>query len=149
VSKVKKAADQTVTSSTTLVNDSSLSFAVAGNETWSFDVVLFVRGSTQADVKVAFTVPSGATINWGGLGAATSAGSQVGDELEAHATSGTGSVSFGCKGTTSADTVMIHIDGLVVNSNTAGTVQLQWAQANSTSTGTVVLANSFVIAHKW
>src|SRR3989304_4232685 len=54
---IRKPADQPVTNSTTLVNDTHLKFAMAANEKWAFEACLFTAGPSGADIKIAFDVP--------------------------------------------------------------------------------------------
>lgn len=62
---IRKTSDETVNNSTTLQNDDALLLAMAANETWFFTVYITNNTSTTANIKFAFTVPTGATLNWG------------------------------------------------------------------------------------
>ena len=65
VKSVRKSSDQTVTSSTTLVNDSQLKFAVAASETYIFQAWLYTYAADGTpDIKVTFTGPAGSTVLW-------------------------------------------------------------------------------------
>lgn len=55
---IVKLADQSVTSSTDLVDDNELTFDVGANETWIIKVLLYVTGNS---LKYTFTMPSGST----------------------------------------------------------------------------------------
>jgi hypothetical protein len=130
-----KATDQTVTSSTTLVNDSNLSFAIAANEVWQFEIDLYATfdGGAASGIKAAFTVPSGATLQW--VQTNTTAPQTTSGSSLVLATGG-GSVT----------TYMNKLIGQALNGATPGTVQLQWAQNTSNGTATAVKAGSSLLA---
>lgn len=135
-----KTADETVNTSATLQDDNHLSFAVAANETWTFEALLYVTGNTTADLRVAATWPSGAT------GILAVHGSRASDALvsafDATSTSG------GAVGQIGVDTGprLVRVVGTVEVSSTAGTVQLQWAQQTSTGADTTVKRGSSLVA---
>lgn len=145
ISLVRKTADESVTSSTTLQNDDALLFAIASSEVWVVEFVLFVVGNTSGDVKLAVTVPASASVYYGIVansipgsgyvaGSSNSATATSGDEKSADVMTSPG--------------VVLVIKGYVANSTTAGNVTLQWAQAASSGTATTVKAGSHLIAHK-
>jgi hypothetical protein len=142
VKSVRKSSDQTVTSSTTLVNDSQLKFAVAANETYIFQAWLYTYAADGTpDIKVTFTGPSGSTVLW--------SSSQV--IFNAAAATTLTSVN---PGGTSADLFVdannraIQLYGTILNGATAGDVQLQWAQNTSSANGTSVKAGSSIFGIK-
>jgi hypothetical protein len=130
-----KATDQTVTSSTSLVNDTALSFAIAASEAWQFELDLYSTfdGGAASGIKAAFTVPSGATLQW--LPTAVSI---------PITTSGSSQILAAGGGATT--TWMGKLIGQVINSTNAGTVQLQWAQNTSDATATALKAGSSLLA---
>lgn len=140
--KVRKTADESVTSSTTLQNDDHLFFPVGASETWIFDMFLSPYGSSSGDIKFAFTVPAGATIKWSMLGTNSNAGSSVYMQ-----TTGGASLPFQLFGGLPAEMCMIR--GIVTTAGTAGTLQLQWAQNTSNATATSVQADSYLQASKF
>lgn len=135
---VRKTAGQSVASSTVLVNDTHFSFAVAANDIWVVDAYADITMGVTGQIKVAMTVPSGATLNLDGLlaGAGTAAYGNT-------QTSGTAIALV-----TVLTAGILHVHACIVNSTNAGTVQLQWAQNSSDVTNTTLLINSFMIAHK-
>jgi hypothetical protein len=142
IKSVRKSSDQTVTSSTTLVNDSQLKFAVAANETYIFETWLYTFAADGTpDIKVTFTGPSGSTVLW--------SSSQV--IFNAAAATTLTSVN---PGGTSADLFVdannraIQLYGTILNGATAGDVQLQWAQNTSSANGTSVKAGSYIYGIK-
>jgi len=139
---VRKTANEAVAVSATLQDDDHLFFALAANETWIFELLLWVAGPTAADIKLAFTVPTGATLIWSGHGhnlnvVLTDEGTIVNPPAEASGTS----LAFGTQGTK----VPLRLFGMVVNGANAGNLQLQWAQNGATGT-TTVYANSWLKA---
>src|SRR5262245_32334636 len=60
-----KTSDQSVTSSTTLVNDSTLVVALAANSTYWVNLEIKYEGGTNgsSDMKLQLNIPAGATLN--------------------------------------------------------------------------------------
>ena len=133
---VVKAANQTVTSSTTLVNDSDLSAAVAASATYWLDCILTYEGGPQgtSDLKFAWAVPAGTTMACQQNGITTAGASTIGFAR---------GVSGGTAGTSgSGNQWTMRMSGTVTVSTTPGTLQLQWAQNTSNGVGTIVHAGS-------
>lgn len=140
---VRKTADESVTSSTTLQNDDHLTFAIAANEVWAFQ--FFIRYSAVSgvpDFKATIAAPAGATGAWHVHGGYYSTADSV---LVDVADFGFGST-LGLGATTSVKWVVLA--GIAVNSTTAGSVTLQWAQSTSSADALTVKTNSFLVAHK-
>lgn len=133
VSQKVKSADETVTSSTTLQDDDVLTIALATNTDHFFDAWLYVNAPAAPDIKVAVTVPAGATLTAEFRVAAS--GSTYGNSTLVTA-SGT-AVTFLPNGD-----AFIRITGSVRNGATAGNVTVQWAQDTSSGTATTVKAGS-------
>jgi hypothetical protein len=134
-----KGGDQTVTSSTTLVNDGGLFVSVAANASYVFQVFLDYEGGTQgsSDIKYGWSVPSGTTMRYTDFhistgGTATAGGLSLESTVTAAGTNGSGNK----RG--------VFMNGSVVTAGTAGTLQLQWAQNTSSGTGTIVHAQSYL-----
>lgn len=134
---VIKPSDQSVTSSTTLVNDTALLSAVAANATYLVFCYLDYEGATAGNLKISWSVPASATLRFAQIGQNASRAATV---------SVTGSDStaytFGADGAGTLDALLMH--GSLVTSSTSGTFQLQWAQGTSSATATIVHAQSFV-----
>lgn len=142
VAKVRKSSDQTVTSSTTLVNDSQLKFAVAANETYIFQAWLYTYAADGTpDIKVTFTGPSGSTVLWSSSQVIFNAGGST--TLTVVAAGGTTADLF-----VDSNLRAIQLYGTILNSSTAGDVQLQWAQNTSSANGTSVKAGSSIFGIK-
>ncbi|MBD9700637.1 hypothetical protein IHE56_00730 [Streptomyces sp. ID01-12c] len=143
---VRKTADESVTSSTTLQNDNELVLAVSANCTYAFRVWLLATDATDAngDIKFAFTFPASAVCHFSGRGPHTLLASGAfgdGEYIGRNtATSGSTVASYGL--TTSV--IGIEITGLLIVGANAGNLQLQWAQNTSDANATTVQAGSFM-----
>jgi len=128
-----KTSDQSINSSTTLADCTSLSFPILANETWYFSISLAVICDATGQSKFGFTIPAGATGGWflsaQGAGTGYLTGNTIANPI---------SVS------TTLTATSLNIFGTIINSSTAGTVQLQFAQAVSSGTDTTVKGNSFL-----
>ena len=139
---IRRAADKSITSSTTLENDTSLVLALGANESWEFEAFLLTTSASQTpDIKLTFTVPSGSTITW--------IGQQIGDG------SAVSYLPITASGTTIAPTIaanlitVVRVRGVVTVGSTAGNLQLQWAQNQSNNNATVMKAGSFLKCGKF
>jgi hypothetical protein len=131
-----------VVSSTTLQNDDHLAFPIAANETWSFVGWLIVTSASGTpDLRLAFTVPAGATLRWSGFG-----DGNTGADHEVIVTSGFTDV-FQLTGAAWRDWVQVR--GIVSNGANAGTVQMQWAQNLSNPSAVTIQAGSHVQASRY
>lgn len=139
VQAVRKTADETVNNSTTLQDDDALKLALAADEVWEFVLLVLVNTPTNADVKFAITVPSGASFYVIAHGLDAAGAAWIGLRTD--------STAFGVYGG-GADNFPIVIRGTVVCGSTAGDLQLQWAQNSAQSADTKVLANSALKATK-
>jgi len=142
IKTVRKSSDQTVTSSTTLVNDSQLLFAVAASETYIFQAWLYTFAADGTpDIKVTFTGPAGSTVLW--------SSSQVIFNAAA-ATTLTVVAAGGTTGDLFVDSNFraIQLYGTILNGGTAGNLQFQFAQNTSSANGTSVKAGSSIFGIK-
>jgi hypothetical protein len=140
----RKTADQTVTNSTTLVNDTHLVLPVAANRTYEIRAtMIFDDGAGVGRFKAGWSGPAGATLDWVPDGTIeTNTGNpadviyriykQIGD------TQGIGGVG----GTPYS---ILLISGLLITSATAGNLQFRWAQFQADGTGTILRAGSWLI----
>ena len=142
VKSVRKSSDQTVTSSTTLVNDSQLKFAVAANETYIFQAWLYTYAADGTpDIKVTFTGPSGSTVLWSSSQVIFNAGGST--TLTVVSAGGTAADLF-----VDSNLRAIQLYGTILNSSTAGDLQFQFAQNTSSANGTSVKAGSSIFGIK-
>jgi hypothetical protein len=134
---VVKPTDQSVTSSTTLVNDNALVVAVAASASYLFFCYLDYEGASAGDLKYEWTVPASATLRFGQIGQTTASAATV-------ASTNSDSTVYAI-GTDAAATLnAVTMIGSLVVSSTAGNLQLQWAQNASSATATIVHAQSFL-----
>lgn len=138
---VRKTSDETMNNDNTLQDDDDLKIAMAANEVWYFEAMLthIAASSGTPDIKIAFTVPSGATLIWSGIGLGVSGAANVETEI----VSGT-AAAFGGGG----DSHTIQVKGIVIMSTTAGDLQLQWAQNTATAEDTDMKAGSWLLGAK-
>jgi hypothetical protein len=139
---VRKTANETVNNSNVLQNDDHLLLAIAANEEWVFEIVLFItEGMTDCDIQVALTVPAGASVKYGLPDASVNTANAI-QYGTLKTASGTAVTCYG-----NANTI-VHIVGWVLNGATAGNLQLQWAQATAGAFNLTVAQGSYLIAHK-
>lgn len=138
---VRKASDQTVNNSTTLVNDSDLTFSAGANEEYTFLMYVTYTDASAgiADMKFTITGPTGSTISWFADRisltdvVATEAYNQI-DKDEVVTTGG------------STTERVVVIRGVAVTGGTSGSITLQWAQNTAQANDLVVKTNSSVAA---
>lgn len=136
---VIKTADQSVSNSAALVNDTHLTFAIGPNETWVADYVLSATFSAAGQIKAAVTGPSGSTV----LAVADMIPNGI---LPAFGTAaGAAGIALVAALSTAG---VVRVRATVVNGSTAGSVTLQFAQNTSDATATTLKQNSSVIARK-
>lgn len=134
---IRKTANESVTSSTTMQDDDQLLFPIGTNEVWQAEFVVFVAGGDVAgDIRVGVAGPAGSTVKQGTLGLVTGVTNHEGD-VKAY---GGGPVNIGISTTETVILILVT----VVNGATAGNVVLQWAQTAASATATTVQANSCV-----
>jgi hypothetical protein len=144
-----KTADESVVSSTTLQNDDALFCALRANTNYRVDLALLATqaaAGTGVDIKCAWTMPSGCTLDLAVVGPHTAWVAGAGAALEVEwagwqnqTSSPTGTVSFGTIQTT---VFSYHARGVIRVGSTAGTLQFQWAQQNSSASDLTVKAGS-------
>jgi hypothetical protein len=138
---IRKTADQSVTSSTALVSDTHLLMAMAVSEVYEFEFIIFFTAATAGDIKLALNVPAGATGSWGAIGPDTTTPTNY-KSFQAAAFGDATTVTFGGNAANEA----LFISGVVIQSSTAGNLQLRWAQSTSSGTATTILTNSVLKA---
>lgn len=133
--RVVKSVDQTLANDTTLQNDDELTFNINANKNYQGMLIFYNTCPNAANFKIAFTVPSGATM----------------DGLDYGQLSGGNAISI--LDLTSAQVIDSNTDPRVIiynfkinNGSTAGAVTLQWAQ-NVIDVGinTVLMASSIIV----
>lgn len=142
VTLVRKTADETVTNNNVLQDDDDLKITMVANESYAFEAFIVCGGPSAGNIKIAFTVPAGATLRWGAIGPLLAAGSTHAK----NATEDTSAASHNFDTETGTDRI-IMVQGTVENGANAGDLQLQWAQAATDGNNTVVFENSWLKAH--
>lgn len=130
-----KSADQSITSSTVLTDDTALTVNLAASTKYRFRLIVFFTSVGAGGIKVALNGTAGVTslkaqiVDWyatglNALGRVTAFGSSI---------SSTASAITGCS----------VIEG-TIEVSTAGTFKLQWAQVASDVSATTVQQNSYI-----
>ena len=135
----EKPTDQSVTSSTTLVNDTALLAAVAANATYLVYCYLDYEGGTggSSDLKFQWTVPASATMRFTLIGTDASNATLI-------SSTKSDTTVYTLRSAGAATLQAALMVGSLVVAGTSGTLQLQWAQNTSSGTATKVHAQSFL-----
>lgn len=133
---ITKSADQSVTSSTTLVDDDDLTFSADANSTYLVQIWLRMSGNSAGDMKFGFSLPSGASC-FGTWKSDTAGTWDASNDL------------------TTADVVqaateenLFPIYAYIDVGATAGDVTFQWAQNASNATATTVHEKTYMTYRK-
>jgi len=130
-----KTARQTVTSSTTRVNDNHLSALLSANKTYQVELELFVSAPSGGGFKFSIeTNNSLADANINHTGGFTTAGMNLGGNMVGSSSSAI---------TITSENNSIKFAGYITT-GTAPTITLKWAQATSNGTGTYIEVNSWM-----
>lgn len=130
------ATDQSVTNSTTLTNATGAAVAVEANATYELVAYVDYSATTTADLLLGWTWPTGTTMSWTIDGLQSAAASSTTTILRARFAQG----STGTAGGIGAGTrVVCRPIGKVKTGSTAGTLQLQFAQAAADAAGATVI----------
>lgn len=146
---MRAAADQSITTNTTLASATNMSFAIAANEEWEADFDIDLNGVTALQttgMKWAVTVPAGATLN---VRAALIPNVVAGGTNVLTRATTTGGAAMDFSAATLPDVTaggLVRISVWVLNSTNAGTVQLQVAQSTSSATALVIAKGSHGVA---
>lgn len=135
----RKIADKSLTSNDSVEDDDHLIVTLEANKEYIIDGVIFAASTSNTpDIKIAFTIPTGATMDMGFIGASSAFG-----HAELLESSGTESDTIPI--VQNVPTV-INVHGAVKVGSTAGDLTLQWAQAQSNGTATTVKEGSYLRA---
>jgi hypothetical protein len=135
----QKTSNQSVTSSTTPVNDTQLVLTFAINTTYWLQGVILFDAANGGDIKINFTIPAGATMNCQGNYRITGTGVDV-SWITMNASQ------LAALGNGAGSTQALSFFGPVAMSSTAGATQMVWAQNTSNATATRVLTGSVIMA---
>jgi hypothetical protein len=134
---IPKTADQSVISSTVLIDDTHLQFSIAANEEWTFRFTLSTTG--PGFLKLALNAPAGAT----GWHVTIYRNGGTDQDTRTSATFVDGETR-----TTVETPDVVYIDGYVLNGATPGTFKLRWAQASSNGTASIIKKGSSLMRRK-
>ena len=118
----------------TLGNVTGLLFPIGASEVWAVEVEMQTTANASGGLKFAFTVPTSGAVTGNVVFGAAAA---IVNARSADLTSASGSTTA---------MVTARITAMVVNSTTAGTVQLQAAQNASHASDSIVYSGSFLKA---
>lgn len=142
---IRKTADESVTSSTTLQDDNHFTFPVNANEVVLVEGLIVATGHSDGDVKIALLAPAGTTGRFAGLGpaaAVTNVGATTMSSAAITDFTTPDTLTFGV--VTASSATAIQVRALLVIGGTAGVVKLQWAQDASNGTATIVETDSYL-----
>lgn len=129
-----KPSDQSV-NNTTLTNDTNLLVAVSATSTYTIELQGFFTAVNGADLKLGWTLPAGATLNWApGPQDNTATATLTSSDTDTWVGAGVTSQSFSYRG--------------ILTTTTAGTLRLQFAQNTSNATATVLKTGSWLKAQR-
>lgn len=141
---LKKTADETVTSSGTIQDDDHLNFAVAANRTYEISGAIQAdNASNNIDIKLAFQLPTSASMKVYALGVQNAGGNAV--QGSGLMTASNTSKTFLINGGVST---LIQFRGILVIGANSGNVKFRWAQGTSNATGTIVRSGSYMVLRR-
>jgi hypothetical protein len=133
----RKTSDQNVgPSNTTLQDVTEMLVAVEANAVYEFTLSLQYSSNSTADIKIGWTVPSGAAMDYGFMAFSTAGTWIVGRATHSSTAGFDGANNYAV------------LFGVIVVSSTSGSVQFQAAQNTSTAVTTNVEAGSYLMAHR-
>jgi len=137
IMRLRKTADESVTSSAVLQDDDHLTFSIAANEVWIYQLGLWVN-SGAGGFQIQITGPSGSS----------------GISLGYSSVGGVPTMRTSAVNATVVNAAATYTDqnwqfnGTMVNGATPGSCKLQWAQSASNGTASTIKANSFMLANR-
>ena len=141
--RLRKTADESVTSNATPQNDDHLFFTIGASEVWAVECVLFWTDNniSASALRVGWSVPAACTGTY-----TFSYKGNVATAMVPSDPTGLGTNQIADRAQTADQTALIW--ATIVNSTTPGTVNLQWAQSSSSGTATTVKANSTMFGYR-
>lgn len=144
--KATKSVDTARTSTTALAADPHLVLALAANAVYELSGFIEYDGNFggSGDLKMDWTLPSGATMRWAPRGNAAGDTTQ---KLNSGSVANTLAVAVGTYGVGTTRN-SLSPRGYIITSATAGNATLRWAQNSSNAIATTLYANSWVSASR-
>jgi hypothetical protein len=140
-----KQTDQGYTNDATLNNDTVLRFTASANTKYRVELFAMCSG-TGGNIKMAWSVPSGATGTRAVLGPAANSVSRDDTNMRTGAHGFTTEVTYGLNSDSGYTTVQENF--IITIGVTGGDVILQHAQGTSSATQTIMRAPSFMVVKK-
>ena len=134
-----KTASENVNNSAVLQNDDVLLKAVEASSVYIVEAHLFYFSGTTPDLKIAWTVPAGATLVWGGV---------YYDAALAMTSNGNFATAANLAIGGSGGDAHASLFGLLTTSTAAGTLQMQWAQNTANLSNSTIYAGSYLTLRK-
>lgn len=146
---VAKPSDQSVTSSTTNVNDTALFLALEANSVYTVSGLLLYSAHQDGDIRMGWAVPAGATFQWicHAQNAGGTSGISTGVVVDLQ-NAGAGTFPLGGADTGNTTVMTGLLCGRIVTSGTAGNLQYNWAQRVSSGTASIMRAGSWIQAQR-
>lgn len=140
---VRKPADTSKTSATTLAVDTDMSMVLSLQTNYALTGLIIFDATQTGDIKVQFNVPTNVTIQWTGVGPASSHTSAVGISSVTTQQATSGFVqAWG--GAAAGTPVAVPITGIVKVTDTFGSLTMSWAQNASDATATILKNGSWL-----
>lgn len=139
---VIKAADESISNTTTAQNDDHLFLPVAANTDYWVELFLRYDADSTADFRLGWSVPSGATMEWTSNGLSNAA-TGTADQLWRRRRDATMEEALG--GVGSGTDVIALPEGLLRVGSNAGQIRVKWAQINSSATASRVFQRSMLM----
>jgi hypothetical protein len=136
-----KSANQVISSTTTLINDADMRFAVAANSIYEFHVHLRYASPAGGDWKSSFTVPAGSVVSFNRVGLNASG-------IVAAGTDFNDASSVTSQGQGAGTALTADFFGSINTVGTAGNLIFQWAQLTSNAGNTTLFANSYLTGRR-
>lgn len=137
---VKKTSDQSISSNTSLADDSALQFTMAANKTYAIRAYYSVSVGTGG-VKISFNGPSSPTrLRFGAISGAGTSGASFQNGSLVASLYDTAIFNF----TGGSSVMAFHFQGVVENGSTAGTFAMRIAQSSSSASATVYEKGSWL-----
>lgn len=146
---IVKGADQNSnTGSTALVNDADLFFTTVPNATYLVDAYLSYGGAQAGDIRVAWSVPSGASAARYITAPAAGLTSNENTSMVSIRRGATTEQQAGASGGTTNDFTDWHEKTIIRTGASGGTAQLRFGQGTSSGTVTIMRQDSFLIIER-
>lgn len=143
-----KNADQAYSNDTSLNDDTVLKFTAAINSVYRVELFAMISGASGGDVKVAWTVPSGATGLRSCLGPADTSTTRNNTTMQVGAHPFASEIGYGLSATEPTLPIGLQERFILTTAGTGGLVVFRHAQRTSNATQTIVRASSYMIVQK-